>query len=76
VELVAKGNHKTTQGLASKFKANMQNNRSFFTWEHLVVFINRPVCHSTLFNPQVRYSPIQAVTFGEPCKWKQAAISG
>jgi hypothetical protein len=24
------------------------------------------VCHSTLFNLQVRYSPIQAVTFGEP----------
>ena len=24
------------------------------------------MCHSTLFNLQVRYSPIQAVTFGEP----------
>jgi hypothetical protein len=40
VELVAKGNHKTTQALASmkEFKAGMNNNRSFFTWEHLVVF--------------------------------------
>jgi hypothetical protein len=40
VELVAKGNHKTTQALASmkKLKAGMNNNRQFFTWEHLVVF--------------------------------------
>jgi hypothetical protein len=32
VELVAKGNHKTTQGLASmkKIKAGMNNNRIFF----------------------------------------------
>ncbi len=40
VELVAKGNHQTTQALASmkRFKAGMNNNRRFFTWEHLVVF--------------------------------------
>jgi hypothetical protein len=40
VELVKKGNHKTTQALASmkKFKTNMNNNRTFFTWEHLALF--------------------------------------
>ena len=40
VELVAKGNHKTTQALASmkQLKTNMNNNRTFFTWEHLVDF--------------------------------------
>jgi hypothetical protein len=40
VELVAKGNHITTQALASmkKFKSDMNNNRTFFTWEHLVLF--------------------------------------
>jgi hypothetical protein len=40
VELVVKGNHKTTQALASmkKFKSDMNNNRTFFTWEHLVLF--------------------------------------
>jgi hypothetical protein len=40
VELVAKGNHKTTQALTSmkQLKINMNNNRTFFTWEHLVDF--------------------------------------
>jgi hypothetical protein len=40
VELVAKGNHKTTQALASmkQLKTNMNDNRTFFTWEHLVTF--------------------------------------
>nr|YP_008474710.1 LAGLIDADG endonuclease [Glomus cerebriforme]AGR84067.1 LAGLIDADG endonuclease [Glomus cerebriforme] len=40
VELVAKGNHKTTQALVSmrKLKAGMNNNRTLFMWEHLVVF--------------------------------------
>jgi hypothetical protein len=40
VELVVKGNHKTTQSLASmkQLKTNMNYNRTFFTWEHLVDF--------------------------------------
>lgn len=40
VELVAKGNHKTTQALAAmkELKTNMNYNRTFFTWEHLVDF--------------------------------------
>jgi hypothetical protein len=40
VELVAKGNHKTSQALASmkQLKTNMNYNRTFFTWEYLVDF--------------------------------------
>ena len=73
VELVAKGNHQTTQALASmkRLKTNMNNNLLFLHGNTLSTYINLKklpgkVCHSTLFNLQVRYSPIQAVTFGEP----------